>query len=293
MRLVSLFSITLCVSLLSVGGVQAQAGRLPPLPRPPGGRGIHFPHIFPRFGGSIDDTIVWVLVTLLVAVLLVYVGFQVGRSLAARKAGVPHSKPAAWQASFTPPDAPLPDLILHPTEVEEKARRTERLLETLARHDSAFSPTTLCEFVTSTFLQVQRCWEWQDYDPVQEHLTPALLAQHKKMLLAMHRRGLINRIENLRVNRLEFVQVSCPAEDGHHEVTALITFEAKVYFVQEGTGAFQGGSRQVLPCQEFWVFRRDGEAWKLHAIERSHLSSRLRAPNRVEGMAGAEPLDPS
>jgi predicted lipid-binding transport protein (Tim44 family) len=293
MRLIILFSATLSVSLLSVRSVQAQAGRLPRFTRPPGGGGLHFPHIFPRFGGSIDETVVWVLVTLLVAVLLAIIGYHIGRSLAARKGRVRPSEPAAWQAGFTPPDAPPPDLILTSAEVEEKARETERLLETLSRYDGAFGPVTLCEFITSTFLRLQRCWEWREYNSVQELLTPALLAQHKNMLLAMRQQGVINRIENLRVNRLEFVQLSCPGENGHQEVTALITFEAKVYFVHEGTGAFQSGSLQVLPYQEFWVFRRDGEAWKLHAIERSHLSSRLRAPNRVEGMAEAEPLDAS
>ncbi len=95
-------------------------------------------------------------------------------------------------------------------------------------------------------------------------------------------------IEGLHVERLEFVHLSCPPTPAVAEVTALIAFSAQVYFVDDRTGAYTRGERQYKWFQEFWVFRRQGDDWRLYAIERSDASDRLRGENRVAGMTDAE-----
>jgi hypothetical protein len=65
-------------------------------------------------------------------------------------------------------------------------------------------------------------------------------------------------------------------------------FEAKVYFVDERSGAYRHGDQQARTFQEFWIFRRHEDAWRLHAIERSHISNRRRSANYVPGLADAE-----
>jgi hypothetical protein len=98
----------------------------------------------------------------------------------------------------------------------------------------------------------------------------------------MRRDGLINRIESLSVRRLEFVHVFCPEATDRHEVTALITFDAKTYFVDEATGAYVHGSRKILTYQEFWVFARRGNTWRLRTIDRDQVDHRaLRAGARA------------
>ena len=114
------------------------------------------------------------------------------------------------------------------------------------------------------------------------------MAEHEKLLRAMIRNHQINRLEDLHLRRLEFVHLWCPEETDRHEVTALITFEEKVYFVSDRTGAFLRGSQKVIPYQEFWVFGRCGESWRLVKIERSHESNRLEAANRVDGLSDLE-----
>jgi hypothetical protein len=91
----------------------------------------------------------------------------------------------------------------------------------------------------------------------------------------------INRIEDLRIERLEFVHLHCPRCEENQEVTALITFRASVYFVDDRTGAYTRGSRLPSCFQEFWTFGRQGDTWLLQTIEQSHESDRLERPNFV------------
>jgi predicted lipid-binding transport protein (Tim44 family) len=139
-----------------------------------------------------------------------------------------------------------------------------------------------------TFTRIQECWAARDYKPIQEWLSLSLLAKHEALLRAMRRNHEINRIEDLLVRRLEFVHVSRPDDPNFHEVTALITFDAKVYFVHEQTGAYVRGSQKLLPYQEFWVFRRRDDIWLLHAIELSHESNRLETANSVTGIEAVD-----
>lgn len=183
---------------------------------------------------------------------------------------------------------PLEDLIIRPDEVEAKARKTTRLLEVLAKHDAPFSPYVLRAFITGTFTRVQQCWADRDYGPVSELLGPSILAQHEELLRAMRGNHEINRIEDLRVLRLEFVNVSCPSEPACHEVTALITFEAKVYFCDDRNGEIVRGSLKRIPYQEFWTFGRYGDRWRLVSIDRSGDTDRLETANRVDGMTDVE-----
>jgi hypothetical protein len=268
-----------CILLLPAVRARAQAGRYIPLPRIPGGGGSHLPHIpfVPDFGGDVC----WVIVAIAGIIGLAVFGWHLGEALGGKKA-LPRSP-----VRLPPSVPPLEDLILQPDEVAEKAGKTTRLLEALAQRDTAFDPAELRKFITVTFLGVQRCWEARDYGPVRSLLGPAILAQHEELLRAMRRNGESNRIDDLRVRRLEFVQVSCPATVECQEVTALITFEAKVYFVSDRTGAYLRGSQKVIPYQEFWVFRRSGERWQLVGIERSE-STRLQAANLVDGMTDVD-----
>jgi hypothetical protein len=128
---------------------------------------------------------------------------------------------------------------------------------------------------------VQKAWEARDYGSVRHLLLPGILAKHEKLLQSMREHHEINRIDDLRLERLEFVHLYCPQYVEIWEATALITFQARVYFVDDRTGAYTRGPRSSTWFQEFWVFRRRGETWLLQDIEESHLSDRLERPNYV------------
>jgi hypothetical protein len=189
----------------------------------------------------------------------------------------------------SPTHLPVADLTLSTAEVAEKAGQTEWLLQSLAQRDPLFEPFALRHFVRGTFTLVHTCWQERDYGPVQERLLPSISAEHERRLRSMRQNHEISRIEGLHVGRVDFVQLSCLAPPATPEVTALITFAAQVYFVDDRTGAYIRGERRYKWFQEFWVFCRQGDAWRLYAIERSHESTRLRAENRVAGIRDAEP----
>jgi predicted lipid-binding transport protein (Tim44 family) len=276
------------VPLLAAGGAWGQAGRYIPIPPVSGGgSGVHFvPHI-PGLGG-VNADVFWVFVAVIGVIVLAVIGWHLGQRLGRGARGPTFGPRHAGQTAWANVSAPAPDLILNPAEVAEKARRTFRLLDMLSRKESLFEPSALAAFIDSTFRQVQQCWEARDYGPVEALLMPVILYQHQGLLRAMRRNREINRIDGLEIGRLEFVHVSCPEETEQQEVTALITFAAKVYFVDERTGAYLRGDRLGRLYQEFWTFRRQGEGWRLQAIARSHESDRLKAENRVAGMTATE-----
>ena len=168
--------------------------------------------------------------------------------------------------------------------VAPRAESTRRLLEELARREALFEPKALYRWVYESFLFVQRCWQKGDYEPLGDLLLPAIRAEHEQQLRAMRTEHERNLLEGLRVERLEFVHLDCLADANAQQVTALITFTAASYYVDDRTGRHRRGSTTPARFQEFWLFQRRDDGWHLSQIERSHQSARLTAPNRVEGL---------
>jgi hypothetical protein len=288
--------LALLLALHSAPPAQAQAGRLPfpriPLPCAPfphvspGGSGSHIiPHVPVHFGGNDNDrrdgdnTAGWIILTILGTLALVFGGWYLGRAIGGRlrpSTKIPKSswppEPNAWQSAGVPP---MQDLILQPAEVAAKNEQTRRLMAFLAHADRALNPDDLHSWIAMTFTCVQMAWEERDYSSVRHLLLPGILAKHERLLKEMRNSHEINRIEDLRIERLEFVHLHCPQSVKEQEVTALITFRASVYFVDDRTGAHTRGSRSPTWFQEFWIFRRRGDSWLLQTIEQSHESDRL------------------
>jgi predicted lipid-binding transport protein (Tim44 family) len=187
-----------------------------------------------------------------------------------------------------PPVPPMQDLILSPDEVRDKSMRATRLMEFLGQTDSLFDPARLRDWVSEVFCRLQQCWQQRDLGPVKEHLTPKELARNEGLINTMRCRRLVNRVEDLQVRRLEFVHVARPEETDRHQFTALITFEAMAYFVHERTGVPLGGPPKTTWFQEFWTFRRHGDAWRLDEIQRSCDTGPLKAANQFTGLFVAE-----
>jgi predicted lipid-binding transport protein (Tim44 family) len=298
----------------------AQAGRFIPRSIPGGGGGRFLPHVPVHFFGQNTDVgtvIFFVIVLALAAGVLAWAGYQMGWALGggARRlkeqsggqrvqfsadlwqqlrgkgapldAGTTGPATGPGSAAYGPEHR---DLILTPLEVAAKAAQTTRLMEFLAHSDPLLEPACLRALATATFCQVQQCWEARDYGPVRDLLGPRVLAEHEELLRQMRKGHEINRIEGLRVEAVDFVHLFCPEEPDGQKVTALITFEAAVYFVDDRDGSPTRGSHLPGLFQEFWVFHRQGERWLLDAIERTHASDLLQAANHVAGLS-AEQLE--
>jgi hypothetical protein len=199
----------------------------------------------------------------------------------------PSAAPQAVPPIWTPSAAsqavpPMQDLIISPAEVIDKNLRTTRLLLFLAKTQPVFDPERLRQWIRGYFYQVQHCWQQRDLARVGQSMTAQALARFEQLICAMRRNCQINRVDGLQVRRLEFVHIEQQA------VTALITSEARAYFVHETTGAFIQGAQKNTWYQEFWTFQRHGDGWKLHQVQQSTDDSHLNAPNRVDGLSEAE-----
>jgi hypothetical protein len=309
MRTLIPWLLVLWLSALAGDFAWAQPGRYVPPPRfPPGGGhfpggGGHFPGGGGHFPGGVhspsqgsgsDAEAGWVVLGVVGVVVIGVVGWCVGKALGGGYAQ------RQQRCALTQP----PDLIRSRVEVARKARETTELLDSLAARDPLFKLSSLGERVERVFWQVQKCWQERNYDPVKDLLMPGIFAEHQLLLASMRQHREINRIEAARIERLEFVHLDCPSGDvpgvlllqefwnnktvdlpvrahGGQEFTVLITFQASIYFVDDRTSAHTRGSREPRLFQEFWVFRRESENWKLQAIEQSRESTRLETENRV------------
>jgi hypothetical protein len=303
MRTALALLLSLLIPLLGASAVQAQAGRFIPFPRvpvvprapvprvpSPGGGHFH-PHIPIHAGGKDDDrrdgdnTGGWIILAIIGTLALALGGWFFGRVVGGRlRPGlktwqpVQPRGPTGGQATTVPP---IQDLILQPAEVAPKADQTRRLMGFLAYKDRALDPDDLHSWIATAFMRVQKAWQARDYSSVRSSLLPGILAKHEKLLSEMRNGHEINRIEDLRIERLEFVHLYCPQSVEEQEVTALITFRASVYFVDDRTQVYTRGLRSPTWFQEFWIFRRQEAGWQLLEIEQSHESSRLERPNVV------------
>jgi predicted lipid-binding transport protein (Tim44 family) len=162
-----------------------------------------------------------------------------------------------------------PEMILTPDDVAGPMARTQHQLAALAETDDLANPDYLREWTRSVFLLVQRCWAGRNYAPAQAVMTWDLYGKHLGLLKSMRQERELNRIEELHVERLELVDLQTPAPPAPMEYAALITFRARIYFVDESTGKFRRGSKQVTRSQELWTFQRAGDVWLLDKIEMS------------------------
>src|ERR1035438_3373335 len=70
-------------------------------------------------------------------------------------------------------------------DIERKAGKTRKLLEFLARVDQTMAPDKLETQAKSTFLELQKCWQARNYEPMKSLLMPDLYAEHCSQLSGM------------------------------------------------------------------------------------------------------------
>ena len=292
---------TLCLLLLVTGHAQGRAGSYIPPPRPApggfhGGGGPHGHHV-PDVSGQLGAVALLVIGGIVVGVLCWQLGKFLGGRSQKRHGTFSPQKVALdqgsrrWAGPNTSTTGPMSvsqraveiesDPILDPVVVAVKASTTRDLLDSLAKRDPDLNADFLNEWITATFYRIQECWQNRDYGPVRERLMPPILAKHEDFFREMRANHEVNRMEELEIQELQFVHIHCPAPD-EQELAALITFQAASYYVDDRTRAYRRGPRRARTFQEFWIFHRQGETWRLQSIERSNLSARLHAPNYVD-----------
>ena len=167
-------------------------------------------------------------------------------------------------------------------DIERKAGKTRKLLEFLARVDQTMAPDKLETQAKSTFLELQKCWQARNYEPMKPLLMPDLYAEHCSQLSGLIANHEIDMISNLNVEHVDIVNVRYPQKENDREFTALITATARDYYVDDRTQEFLRGDQEPARFQEFWTFHRQGGAWLLREIDQSRESDALKEENFFE-----------
>ncbi|MGA3142480.1 MAG: TIM44-like domain-containing protein [Verrucomicrobiota bacterium] len=174
------------------------------------------------------------------------------------------------------------DYVYSRFDIERKAGKTRKLLEFLARVDQTMAPDKLEAQAKSTFLELQKCWQARNYDPMKPLLMPDLYAEHCSQLSGLIANHEIDMISNLNVEHVDIVNVRYPQKENDREFTALITATARDYYVDDRTQEFLRGDQEPARFQEFWTFHRQGGAWLLREIDQSRESDALKEENFFE-----------
>jgi predicted lipid-binding transport protein (Tim44 family) len=178
------------------------------------------------------------------------------------------------------------DYLFSRGNIERKTEKTDELLEFIAKTDTAFNKGALVETAKSTFLELQRCWQARDYDPMKPLMMPELYAEHCAQIEGMMRDHEINVIADLQVERVDIVNVRYTQKPDEREFTALITAVARDYYVDDREQNFLRGDQMPMRFQEFWTFQLQQQKWLLRDIEQTGESGVLREENFFEPFTG-------
>src|SRR5262249_34565605 len=143
------------------------------------------------------------------------------------------------------------------------------LLTALAANERFLQPETLREWVTTRFYQVQEAREARDAESLRGVVGDDLLARHRAEAKQLRAAGQINRLAGLEVERTEFVHAAYAGGEGTREFSALLTYKAISYRVDEHTRQPAHGSQERRTYQEFWTFRHGPAGWLLTEVRPS------------------------
>ena len=98
----------------------------------------------------------------------------------------------------------------------------------------------------------------------------------------MARNHEINLIASLTIQTIDIVNVRYTEQKDHREFTALITANARDYYVDDRDQHFLRGDEEPASFQEFWTFQLQNGHWLLREIEQSRESDALKTENFFE-----------
>jgi predicted lipid-binding transport protein (Tim44 family) len=174
------------------------------------------------------------------------------------------------------------DFVFDANAVSQKAGKTRKLLEFIARVDADFLPATLESQARDTFLKLQECWQAREYSSMEPLLMQDLYRQHLQQIKGLIRHHEINIIGDLKLLRLDLVHVRYTHKKNTREFTALITASSRDHYIDDRTREFLRGDDEPATFQEFWTFQRSDDRWLLREIEQTRESDALKDENFFE-----------
>ncbi len=180
------------------------------------------------------------------------------------------------------------DVLFTLNQIRAKSVKTVKLVNFIARQDDTFKPDLLLTTTKSVFIKLQSCWTVRDYQPMKELLMPDLFEQHTLQIDGMIHNHEINQIDNLKVDAIYLVNVRYTENRNQREFTALISAQARDFYLDDRTNVFLRGDKSIAKFQEFWTFHFQDGQWYLREIEQTAESSYLKDENFCEMFTDAQ-----
>jgi predicted lipid-binding transport protein (Tim44 family)/intein/homing endonuclease len=150
-------------------------------------------------------------------------------------------------------------------EVEQKASRTERLLNFLARTDKLWNRTGLLERARRVFLDVYLAREAGDPARIATaDLFPPVAEDLKTQVNYWRDEGVLVEYRNLAVRKAELLLVRNFADNTRDEYTVRISAHAQ-RVIRKGAQVLSE-QETVTPFEEYWTFGRLDGLWKLKEV---------------------------
>ena len=150
-------------------------------------------------------------------------------------------------------------------DVEAKATKVERMLNFLARSDTLWDRQTMIDRVRQVFLRVMLAQEaGQTKDIPDGDLFPEIAESLKAELARRQAASVTVEYRNLCVRKVELVLVRNMDDHGQDEFTARVSAHAQK--VVRKAGAVLSQDADVTVFEDFWVFGRLDNQWKLKEL---------------------------
>jgi predicted lipid-binding transport protein (Tim44 family) len=166
--------------------------------------------------------------------------------------------------------------------IDGKALKTRELLKFISKVDAQWAPKALETMARDVFTKLQSCWSARDYGPMEPLLMHDLYQEHCAQLNGLRETHEINAIDALEITAVDIVDVRYTDKKDQRTFTALISAQARDYYVDDRTQEFLRGDDNPASFQEFWTFQLVEGGFRLREIEQSKESDVLTTENLFE-----------
>ena len=154
-------------------------------------------------------------------------------------------------------------------------RRFQARLANAAAADPVWNTEYLLNGVRNVFLAYQRDWSNLNIAATSAYLTERYGNHVNLMLAAFRESGRVNNTIVHRVDLIEIIDATNSDDNAQDQFTAHIMADITDQLIDSTNGRVMSSSRFKL--SEDWLFRRDGNSWRLDGINPSTAAERTRA----------------
>jgi predicted lipid-binding transport protein (Tim44 family) len=151
----------------------------------------------------------------------------------------------------------------------KKNAECKRLLERIAKADTAWDPDQLKAKIEKVYFAVQRGWRDRNQEYAKQYMSHRLYEKHQAQIEDMIRQGRQNVMEDINLSEAKIVEVMDYRDDSKDAFWVLICGSMVDYTVNEQTKEVVSGEKKNLSFKELWKFKRENKDWVLDEIDQN------------------------